>query len=105
MGLTVLPSPSPAKPKPKTAKTANVAPDDDRVSQASGASKGAKRRRKHAKRATEVEDLSHRLHVFKEAFEKVAKAAVAKKPGGYSSEDDTRPHKSPGSELSRRQLI
>ena len=43
-GLAVLPPPSPAKPKPKTAKTADVAPDDG-VSLASGASKGAKRRK------------------------------------------------------------
>ena len=39
-------------------KTADVAPDDDGVSQAPGAPKGAKRRRKHAERATKVEDLS-----------------------------------------------
>ena len=65
LGLAVLPPPSPAKPKPTTVKTADVAPDDDRVSQASGASKGAKRRRKHAERATEVEDLCNRLHVFR----------------------------------------
>ena len=80
-------------------KTADVAPDDDGVSQAPGASKGAKRRRKHAERAMEVADLCNRLHVFEEAFEKVAKAASAKKPSGYSSEDDTRPNKSPDSEL------
>ena len=48
LGLVVLPPPSPAKPKTKTAKTADVAPEDDGVSQASGAPKGAKRRRKHA---------------------------------------------------------
>ena len=76
-----------------------MAPDDDGISKASGASKGAKRRRKHAERATEVEAFSNRLHVLEEAFGKEAKAASAKKPGGYSSEDDTRPHKSPDSEL------
>ena len=42
---------------------------------------------------------SNRLTVFEEAFEKVAKAAVAKTPGGYLSEGDTRPHKFPDSEL------
>ena len=101
VGLVVLPPPSPAKQKTKTPKTADVAPDYDGVSQASGASKGTKRRRKqcHAERATEVEDLSHRLRVFEESFEKVATSASAKKPSGYSSEDDTRPHKSPDSEL------
>ena len=99
LGLVVLPPPSPAKPKTKTVKTADAAPDDDGVSQASGASKGAKRRRKHAERATEVEGLSHRLQVFEEAFEKVDKATSAKKPSGYASEDDIRPNKSPDSEL------
>ena len=60
-GLVVKPLPSPVKQKPKTVKTADVAPeDDDGVSQVSGASKGAKRRRKHAERAHEVEGLSHR---------------------------------------------
>ena len=88
-GLVVKPSPSLASPKPKTAKTADVAPEDDGVSRGSGASKGAKRRRKHAERATEVEGLSHRLQVFEEAFEKVAQAASARKPSGYASEDDT----------------
>ena len=39
--IIVFPPPSPAKPKTKTAKTADVAPDDDGVSRASGASKGA----------------------------------------------------------------
>ena len=97
--LVVLPPPSPAKPKTKTAETADVAPDDDGVSLVSGASKGAKRWRKHAERATEVADLCDRLHVFEEAFEKVAKAASTKKPSGYSSEDDTRPNKSPDYEL------
>ena len=101
LGLVVLPPQSPAKPKTKTVKTADVAPEDDGVSQASGASKVAKRRRKHAERARaiEVEGLSHRLQVFKEAYEKLVKAASTKKPGGYASEDDTRPHKSPDSEL------
>ena len=98
-GLVVKPSPSLASPKPKTAKTADVAPEDDGVSRGSGASKGAKRRRKHAERANEVEGLSHRLQVFEEAFEKVAQAASARKPSGYASEDDTRPHKSPDSDL------
>ena len=98
-GLAVSPPPSPAKPKTKTVKNADVAPDDDGVSHASGASKKAKRRRKHAKQATEVEDLCNRLHVFGEAFEKVAKDAAAKKPSRYSSKDDTRPNKSPDSEL------
>ena len=48
--LAVLPSPSPAKSKTKTAKTADVAPDsnDDGVSLASGALKGATPRKKHA---------------------------------------------------------
>ena len=47
-GLVVKPPPSPVKPKPKTVKIAVVAPEDeDRVSQAPGAPKGAKRRRKH----------------------------------------------------------
>ena len=89
----MLPPPSPAKPKTKTVKAVDGAPDDDGVSQAPGAPKGAKRRRKHDERAAEVEGLSHRLRVFEEAFEKVAKggskAASAKKPSGYSSEDDT----------------
>ena len=54
-GLVVKPPSSPAKPKTKTVKIADVAPEeDDGVSQASGASKGAKRRRKHAERANEV---------------------------------------------------
>ena len=44
-------------------------------------------------------DLCDRLQVFAEAFKKVAKAATAKKPSGYSSEDDTRLNKSPDSEL------
>ena len=79
-GLALKPPPSSAPPKPKTVKTADVAPEDDGVSRGSGASKGAKRRRKHAERATEVEGLSHRLQVFEEAFEKVAKAASTKKP-------------------------
>ena len=46
-----------------------------------------------------MEGLSHRCHVLEEAFEKVVKAASAKKPSGYASEDDTRPNKSPDSEL------
>ena len=50
-GLVVLPPPSPAKPETKTAKTDDVVPDDDRVSPASGAPKGAKRRKRHAERA------------------------------------------------------
>ena len=83
LGLTVLPPPSLAKPKTKTAKTADVAPDDDRVSLASGASKGAKRRKRHAERVSEVADLCDRIHVYREAFGKVAKAASAKKPSGY----------------------
>ena len=95
--LAVLPPPFPAKPKAKTAKAAGVAPDldGDRVSVVSGASKGAKRRRRHAERAV----LAARLTVFEEAFEKVAAAATKKKPNGYASEDDTRPSKSPDSEL------
>ena len=44
-GLVVLPPPSPAKPKAKTVKAADVAPDDG-VSLGSGASKGAKRQKK-----------------------------------------------------------
>ena len=97
--LVVLPPSSLAKTKTKTAKTADVAPDDDGVSLATGAPKGAKRRKRHAERASEVADLCDRLHVFEEAFEKVAKSAATKKPSGYSSEDDTRPNKSPDSEL------
>ena len=97
--LAVLPPPSPAKPKTKTAKTADVAPDDDGVSLASGAPKGAKRWKRHAERATEVADLCDCLHVFEEVFEKVTKADSTKRPSGYSSEDDTRPNKSPDSEL------
>ena len=99
-GLAMLPPPSPAKPKTKTAKTADVAPDDG-VSLASGASKGAKRwkLKKHAERAEKVAELCDRLTVFEEGFEKVARAAATKKPSGYSSEDDTRPNKSPDSEL------
>ena len=95
--LAVLPPPFPAKPKAKTAKAAGVAPDldGDRVSVVSGASKGAKRRRRHAERAV----LAARLTVFEEAFEKVAAAATKKKPNGYASEDDTRPSESPDSEL------
>ena len=93
------PPPSPVKPK-KTVTIADVAPEeDDGVSQASGASKGAKRRKKHAERAHEVEGLSHRCQVLEEAFEKVVKAASTRKPSGYASEDDTRPNKSPDSEL------
>ena len=82
LGLAVLPPPSPAKPKTKTAKTADVAPDDG-VSLASGASKGAKRRKRHAERASEVADLCDRLHVFEETFEKVATSASAKKPSAW----------------------
>ena len=48
---------------------------------------------------TKVEGLSHRLEVLEEAFEKVAKAASTKTPSGYASEDGTRPHKCPDSEL------
>ena len=75
-----------------------MAPDDG-VLLASGASKGAKRQNKHAERADEVAEPCGRLTVFEEAFEKVARAAAAKKPSGCSSEDDTRPKKSPDSEL------
>ena len=57
------------------------------------------RRKRHAERATEVADACDRLHVFEEAFEKVAKDAATKKPSGYSSEDDTGPNKSPDCEL------
>ena len=64
-GLAVKPPPSPAKPKTKTVKIADVAPEeDDGVSQASGASKGAKRWRKHAERAHDVEGLSHRCQIL-----------------------------------------
>ena len=97
--MSVFIVPSPAKPKTKTAKTADMAPDGDGVLLASGASKGAKHQKRHAERATEMADLCGRLHVFEEAFEKVAKAAATKKPSGYSSEDDTRPNKLPDSEL------
>jgi hypothetical protein len=50
-GLVVKPPLPLVKPKPKTVEIADVAPEeisDDGVSRASGASKGAKRRRKHA---------------------------------------------------------
>ena len=99
--LAVLPPPSPAKPKTKTAKTADVAPGltADGVSLPSGASKGAKRRKKHAERAEAAAVLAGRITVFEEAFDKVAAAAAKKKPSRYSSEDDTRPNKSPDSEL------
>ena len=94
------PPPSPVKPKPRTVKTAGVVPEeDDGVSHASGASKGAKRRRRHAGRAHEVEGLPHQCHVLEEAFEKVVHAASTKKPSGCVSEDDTRPNKSPESEI------
>ena len=53
-GLVVLPPPSPAKPKTKIAKTADVAPGDDGVSLVSGAPKRAKRRKRHAERAEEL---------------------------------------------------
>ena len=43
--------------------------------------------------------MCDRLNVFEEAFEKVVKAVAKKNPSGYSSEDDTRPKKSPDSEL------
>ena len=43
--------------------------------------------------------LADCLTVFEEAFDKVAAAATKKKPSGYSSEDDTRPNKSPDFEL------
>ena len=79
-----------------------MAPDlnNDGGSLLSGASKGrAKCRKKHAERAEEVAELSDRLTVFEEAFDKVAAAATKKTPSGYSSEDDTRPNKSPDSEL------
>ena len=66
-GLALLPPPSLAKPKTKTAKTADLAPDDG-VSLTSGAPKGAKRRKKHADRADEVAELCGRLTVFEEAF-------------------------------------
>ena len=44
-------------------------------------------------------ELCDHLTVFEEAYEKVARAAAAKKSSGYSSEDGTRPNKSPDSEL------
>ena len=44
-------------------------------------------------------ELCHSLAVFEEAFEKVVRATTAKKPIRYSSEDDTRPNKTPDSEL------
>ena len=46
-----------------------------------------------------MEGLSHRCQILEDAFEKVVKAASTKKPSGYVSEDDTRPNKSPESEL------
>ena len=101
-GLVVKPPLPLVKPKPKTVKIADEAPEeisDDGVSQASGASKGAKRRRRHAERAQEMAGLSNRCHVLEEAFEKVVKAASSRKTCGYASEDDTRPNKSPDSEL------
>ena len=52
-----------------------------------------------AERAHEVEGRFHRCHVLEEAFEKAVKAASTKTPSGYASEDDTRPNKSPESEL------
>ena len=101
-GLVGKPPPPLVKPKPKTVKIADATPEeisDNGVSQASGAPKGAKRRRKHAERATEMEGLSHRCNVLEEAFEKVVQAASTRKTCGYASEDDTRPNKSPDSEL------
>ena len=94
-----LPHPRLSPLKTKTAKTADVAPDDDGVSMSVGASKGATRRKKHAERSDEVAKLGDHLAVFEEAFEKVAQAATTKKPSVHSSEDDTRPSKSPDSEL------
>ena len=94
--LVVLPPPSPAKPNPKTAKTADVAPDpdDDGVSVVSGGEAG-----RHAEGADEVNALADRLTVFEEAFDTVAAAATKNKPSGYVSEDNTHPDKSPNSEL------
>ena len=90
----------PTTTKVQPAKADDVAPDDG-VLQAPGASRGVKRRRKHAERAAEVEDLvlAGRLAVFEEAFEKVAQVAAKKNTSGYASEDNTRQSKSPDSEL------
>ena len=84
--LVVSPPPSPAKPQTKTAKAAGVAPDsdDDGGVLASGASKGAKHRKKHAERAEELAVLADRLTVFEKALAKMAKAATKKKPSGNS---------------------
>ena len=77
-----MPPPFPAKPKTKTAKAAAAdvarAPDDDRdgVRWRQERPRGAKRRKQHAERATEVGDLCGRPQVPEEAFEK---AAAAKK--------------------------
>ena len=99
--LTVLPPPSLAKPKTKTVKAADVDPDqiDEGVSLASGASQGAKRRKKNDECAEQVVLLADRLTVFEEVFVKVAAAATKKKSSRYSSEDVTRPNKSPDSVL------
>ena len=76
-----------------------MAPDGDGISLTSGVPKGENRRKNHAERADGVSELCDRLAVYEEAFDKVAGAATAKKPSGYSSEDDIRPNKSPDSEL------
>ena len=51
----------------------------------------AKRRKKHAERAEEVQVLAVRLAVIEDAFHKVPRVAAKKKMSGYASEDHTRP--------------
>ena len=76
--------PIPGQARNQDPKTADVAPDqnDDRISLASGESKGAKRRKQLAEGAEGVAVLADRITVFEEAFYKVAKAATKKKPSG-----------------------
>ena len=88
----------PATTKVQPTKTDDVAPEDG-VSQASGGSKGAKRQNKHAERAKEVHILADRLTVFEDAFAKATRVPAKKKTSGYASKDDTRPSRSPDSEL------
>ena len=67
----------------------------------SGGSKGAKRRKKHAERAEEVQVLADCLAVFEDAliFDKFTQVAAKKKTSGCASEDVTCPSRSPDSEL------
>ena len=102
-GLPVHKPSSPAKTKGQPTKTDDVAPNDDGFAGAGRLEKfeGAKRRKKHAERAGEVAVLAGPLAVFEDAFEQVTRVAAMKKSSGYASEDsdDTRPSKSPDSEL------